>query len=71
MLFDGLVPRAIVGLAASARCVSVSKRAGRSTITQDEVSDRMIAAARRGFSSRRAVIRAEPVWVNGNLYGLY
>jgi uroporphyrin-III C-methyltransferase/precorrin-2 dehydrogenase/sirohydrochlorin ferrochelatase len=48
VLHDGLVPRVIAGLAASARCVSVSKRAGRSTITQDEVCDRMIAAARRG-----------------------
>jgi uroporphyrin-III C-methyltransferase len=48
VLYDGLVPRPILRLATSAVCVSVSKRAGRSTLTQAEVTDRMIAAARRG-----------------------
>jgi uroporphyrin-III C-methyltransferase/precorrin-2 dehydrogenase/sirohydrochlorin ferrochelatase len=48
VLYDGLVPRDIVRLATSAECVSVSKRAGRSTLSQEAVSDRMIAAARRG-----------------------
>jgi uroporphyrin-III C-methyltransferase/precorrin-2 dehydrogenase/sirohydrochlorin ferrochelatase len=48
VLYDGLVPLSIVRLAASARHVSVSKRAGAKAITQDEVSDQLVAAARRG-----------------------
>lgn len=48
VLYDGLVPRPILRLATSAECVSVSKRAGRSTLSQAEVTDRLIAAARRG-----------------------
>jgi uroporphyrin-III C-methyltransferase len=48
VLYDGLVPPSIVRLAASARHISVSKRAGAKTITQDEVSDLLVAAARRG-----------------------
>lgn len=53
VLHDGLVPREVIRLATSAECVSVSKRAGRSTLSQDDVTDRMIAAARRG----RLVVR--------------
>jgi len=48
VLHDGLVPRAMLRLAASAECVSVSKRVGRGTLTQAAVSQLMIAAARRG-----------------------
>lgn len=53
VLFDGLVPRAIVNLARKAERVSVARRFGPKTLTQDEVSDRIIAGARAG----RRVVR--------------
>lgn len=49
VLHDGLVPAAIVALAESAERVSVARRAGRKTLTQRDVSDRMITAARAGL----------------------
>lgn len=49
VLYDGLVPRAIVDVAASAQCVSVARRVGPKSLTQDEVSDRIIAGARAGL----------------------
>ncbi len=48
VLYDGLIPRPILRLAASAERVSVSKRAGRNTLTQSAVTDLIISAARRG-----------------------
>ena len=48
VLYDGLVPRPILRLATSAECVSVSKRAGRRTRSQADVTQRMITAARGG-----------------------
>jgi uroporphyrin-III C-methyltransferase/precorrin-2 dehydrogenase/sirohydrochlorin ferrochelatase len=50
VLYDGLVPAAIVARAgSSAERVSVARRAGTKTLTQADVSDRMIAGARRGL----------------------
>lgn len=49
VLYDGLVPRAIVDLAHSAECVSVARRVGPKTLSQNEVSDRIIAGARAGL----------------------
>jgi uroporphyrin-III C-methyltransferase / precorrin-2 dehydrogenase / sirohydrochlorin ferrochelatase len=49
VLYDGLVPRAIVRLATAARLVSVARRAGPKTITQDDVSRMIIAGARQGL----------------------
>jgi uroporphyrin-III C-methyltransferase len=49
VLYDGLVPRAIVDLAAQAERESVARRAGAKTLTQDHVNARMIAAARQGL----------------------
>ena len=48
VLFDGLVPPAIVRLAARAERVSVARRAGPKALTQEEVSARIIAGARAG-----------------------
>jgi uroporphyrin-III C-methyltransferase len=53
VLYDGLVPAAVVDLAAPAECVSVARRVGPKTLTQADVNDLMIAAARRG----RRVVR--------------
>jgi uroporphyrin-III C-methyltransferase len=49
VLYDGLVPKAIVSLASGAQCVSVARRVGPKALAQDEVSDRIIAAARAGL----------------------
>lgn len=48
VLYDGLVPKQLAKLAASAKLVSVAKRAGRKALTQDAISDRIIDAAWRG-----------------------
>lgn len=48
VLFDGLVPRAIVRLAARAERVSVARRFGPKSLTQDEVSARIVAGAQAG-----------------------
>ena len=48
VLYDGLVPRQLAGLASGARLVSVAKRAGRKALTQDAISARLIDAAWRG-----------------------
>ncbi|MEO7191947.1 MAG: uroporphyrinogen-III C-methyltransferase [Vicinamibacterales bacterium] len=53
VLYDGLTPDAVVALAAQADRVSVAKRVGRKALTQQEVSERMIAAALAG----RRVVR--------------
>jgi uroporphyrin-III C-methyltransferase / precorrin-2 dehydrogenase / sirohydrochlorin ferrochelatase len=49
VLYDGLVSTAIVALAEAAEKVSVARRVGPKTLTQDEVSARIIAGARAGF----------------------
>jgi uroporphyrin-III C-methyltransferase / precorrin-2 dehydrogenase / sirohydrochlorin ferrochelatase len=49
VLYDGLVPKAIVDLAQGAQCVSVARRVGPKVLTQDEVTDRIIAGARAGL----------------------
>jgi uroporphyrin-III C-methyltransferase len=50
VLHDDLVPSAIVSLAApQAQVLSVGKRCGAKTITQDEINARMIDAAQRGL----------------------
>lgn len=48
VLHDGLVPRPILRLATAAELVSVSKRVGGKTLTQDAINARMIDGARRG-----------------------
>jgi uroporphyrin-III C-methyltransferase/precorrin-2 dehydrogenase/sirohydrochlorin ferrochelatase len=53
VLHDGLVPDAVVRLAETAEHVSVARRAGAKTITQDEVSARMVTEAWKG----RRVVR--------------
>jgi uroporphyrin-III C-methyltransferase len=50
---DGLVPDAIVRIAARARRVSVARRAGVKTLTEQDVIDRLVASARDG----RRVVR--------------
>jgi uroporphyrin-III C-methyltransferase/precorrin-2 dehydrogenase/sirohydrochlorin ferrochelatase len=50
VLHDGLVPRAVLKLASSAECVSVSKRVGGRTRTQAAVTEMIIAGARRGLN---------------------
>ncbi len=50
MLHDDLVSAEIVALGAkNAQVVNVGKRCGRKRITQDEINQRMIGAARQGF----------------------
>ena len=53
VLYDGLVPRPIVALAERAEQVSVARRAGPKSLTQGDVSKRMIDEAWRG----RRVVR--------------
>jgi uroporphyrin-III C-methyltransferase/precorrin-2 dehydrogenase/sirohydrochlorin ferrochelatase len=48
VLHDGLVPDAIVRLAANAEHVSVARRAGAKMMSQDDVSDRMVTEAWEG-----------------------
>lgn len=48
VLFDGLVPAAIVRLATQAKRESVARRFGPKAMTQEQVSARIIAAARAG-----------------------
>lgn len=49
VLFDGLVPRALLKLAPRAERVSVARRVGPKALTQEEVGDRIIAGARAGL----------------------
>jgi uroporphyrin-III C-methyltransferase/precorrin-2 dehydrogenase/sirohydrochlorin ferrochelatase len=53
VLFDALVPRETVALAARAQCFCVGKRAGRPSVSQEAIHRLMIRAARRG----RRVVR--------------
>lgn len=48
VLYDGLVPGAVIDLATSAEKVSVARRAGHKTLTQSDVCDLIIAGARLG-----------------------
>jgi uroporphyrin-III C-methyltransferase/precorrin-2 dehydrogenase/sirohydrochlorin ferrochelatase len=48
VLYDGLVPAAVIGLAEAAERVSVARRAGHKTLTQADVNDLLISAARLG-----------------------
>ena len=48
VLFDALVPPAILRLARKARCFSVGKRSGRPSMRQETIHALMIRAARRG-----------------------
>src|SRR5690606_36297684 len=48
VLYDGLVSDAIVALAGTAERVSVARRVGQKALTQDDVSELLIAAARLG-----------------------
>ena len=48
VLYDGLVPQAVVDEAAQAERVSVARRAGEKHLTQDAVNQQMIDAARAG-----------------------
>ena len=48
VFYDGLVPAAIVDLANHAEHVSVARRAGAKSITQEQVSEALVAAARGG-----------------------
>jgi uroporphyrin-III C-methyltransferase / precorrin-2 dehydrogenase / sirohydrochlorin ferrochelatase len=48
VLFDALVPPAILRLARRARCFSVGKRSGRRSMRQETIHALMIRAARRG-----------------------
>jgi len=48
VLYDALVPPAVVRIASRARRFYVGKRAGRHSITQDGINRLMIRAARRG-----------------------
>lgn len=48
LLYDGLVPSAIVALAPQAQRFSVGKRAGRKSVDQETVHRLMIRAARQG-----------------------
>lgn len=53
VLYDGLVPPAVVALATSAECVSVARRVGPKALTQEQVCERLVSAARAG----RRVVR--------------
>lgn len=48
VLFDGLVPDAVVSLAGSAERVSVARRVGEKRLTQDDVCELLISGARLG-----------------------
>jgi uroporphyrin-III C-methyltransferase/precorrin-2 dehydrogenase/sirohydrochlorin ferrochelatase len=48
VLYDGLVPAAVIDLAVVAERVSVARRAGHKTLTQTDVNDLLISAARLG-----------------------
>jgi uroporphyrin-III C-methyltransferase/precorrin-2 dehydrogenase/sirohydrochlorin ferrochelatase len=48
VLYDGLVPRAVVRLAAHAERVSVARRVGPKALTQEQVSASIIAGVRAG-----------------------
>jgi uroporphyrin-III C-methyltransferase/precorrin-2 dehydrogenase/sirohydrochlorin ferrochelatase len=48
VLYDGLVPQAIIDLAGSAERVSVARRAGHKTLTQADVCELIVAGARLG-----------------------
>lgn len=53
VLYDGLVPTAVIDVAERAERVSVARRVGPKTLTQTQVNDLMIAGARAG----RRVVR--------------
>jgi uroporphyrin-III C-methyltransferase/precorrin-2 dehydrogenase/sirohydrochlorin ferrochelatase len=48
VFYDGLVPPALLRLAARAEHVTVARRAGAKTLTQEDVNRRLIDGARRG-----------------------
>jgi uroporphyrin-III C-methyltransferase/precorrin-2 dehydrogenase/sirohydrochlorin ferrochelatase len=48
VLFDALVSPAIVALAAHARCLSVGKRHGRHSVSQETINRLLVRGARRG-----------------------
>lgn len=48
VLYDGLVPAAVIGLAVSAERVSVARRVGHKTLTQSDVCELLVAGARLG-----------------------
>jgi uroporphyrin-III C-methyltransferase/precorrin-2 dehydrogenase/sirohydrochlorin ferrochelatase len=48
VLHDGLVPAAVLALAGAAECVSVARRVGEKRLSQQDVCDLMVAAARMG-----------------------
>ena len=48
VLYDGLVPAAVLALATRAELVSVARRKGEKTLTQSGVNELLIAAARLG-----------------------
>lgn len=48
VLYDGLVPQAVIDLAVSAEKVSVARRAGHKTLTQADVSELIVSGARLG-----------------------
>jgi len=48
VFYDGLVPEEIVELASAAQHISVARRSGPKTLTQDEVIEKLIAAATGG-----------------------
>ncbi|MCC7010180.1 MAG: uroporphyrinogen-III C-methyltransferase [Acidobacteria bacterium] len=48
VFYDGLVPRAMLALAADAEHISVARRAGSATLSQEDVNVQLIERARRG-----------------------
>jgi uroporphyrin-III C-methyltransferase/precorrin-2 dehydrogenase/sirohydrochlorin ferrochelatase len=48
VLYDGLVPSAVIELAAGAERVSVARRAGQKSLTQADVNELLVSAARLG-----------------------
>lgn len=48
VLYDGLVPAAVIDLAAGAERVSVARRAGHKSLTQADVNELLVSAARLG-----------------------
>jgi len=48
VLYDGLVPAAVIDLASTAERVSVARRVGRKALTQADVNDLLVSAARLG-----------------------
>jgi uroporphyrin-III C-methyltransferase len=48
VLYDGLVPAAVIDLATTAERMSVARRVGHKTLTQADVNDLLVSAARLG-----------------------